>query len=97
MIISGGENIYSAELELALATHPAISEVAVVGVPDEKWGEIPRAYIVKKEETSLMEEEVIHYSKEKLASYKAIKEVLFVNQLPRNAVGKVLKQQLVEI
>lgn len=97
MIISGGENIYSAELELALATHSAISEVAVVGVPDEKWGEIPRAYIVKKEETSLMEEEVIHYSKEKLASYKAIKEVFFVNQLPRNAVGKVLKQRLVEI
>lgn len=94
MIISGGENIYSAELELALATHPAISEVSVVGVPDEKWGEIPRAYVVIKEGYELTEAEVIQYSKERLASYKAIKEVIFVDQLPRNAVGKVLKHHL---
>ena len=96
MIISGGENIYSAELELMLATHPKISEVAVIGVPDEKWGEIPRAYVVKNADVELSEEEIISYCKEKLASYKAVKEVIFVDQLPRNAVGKVLKTKLQE-
>lgn len=97
MIISGGENIYSAELELALATHPNITEVAVIGVPNEKWGEIPRAYIVKTEDSELTEVEIVAYSKEKLASYKAVKEVIFVEQLPRNAVGKVLKTKLEEM
>lgn len=94
MIISGGENIYSAELELVLSTHANVADVAVIGVPDEKWGEIPRAYIVATQEGSISEEEIIQYCKEKLASYKAVKEVLFVEQLPRNAVGKLLKQQL---
>lgn len=94
MIISGGENIYSAELELALSQHPAIAEVAVVGAPNEKWGEVPRAYIVKQADAELSEEEAIEFCKSKLASYKAVKEVVFVDQLPRNAVGKILKQQL---
>lgn len=94
MIISGGENIYSAELELALAQHPAIAEVAVIGVPNEKWGEVPRAYIVTKEGQQLTEDEAIAFCKEKLASYKAVKEVAFIEQLPRNAVGKILKTHL---
>lgn len=94
MIISGGENIYSAELELVLSTHPNVADVAVIGVPDEKWGEIPRAYIVATSEASISEEEIIHFCKEKLASYKAVKEVMLVEQLPRNAVGKLLKHQL---
>lgn len=96
MIISGGENIYSAEIELVLATHPSVADVAVIGVPDEKWGEIPRAYIVAKPNRTVTEEEIIQYCKEKLASYKAVKEVVFVDQLPRNAVGKLLKHQLKE-
>lgn len=94
MIISGGENIYSAELELALSQHPAIAEAAVVGAPNEQWGEVPRAFIVKNTGAELSEDEVIEFSKEKLASYKAVKEVTFVDQLPRNAVGKILKQRL---
>lgn len=94
MIISGGENIYSAELELVLAQHPAVAEVAVIGVPNEKWGEVPRAYIVIKEGQKLIEDEVIAFCKEKLASYKAVKEVAFIEQLPRNAVGKILKTHL---
>lgn len=96
LIISGGENIYSAELEMTLAQHPAIAEVAVVGVPNEKWGEVPRAFIVKAPEAALSEEEVIIFCKEKLASYKAVKEVIFVDHLPRNAVGKILKSTLKE-
>lgn len=94
MIISGGENIYSAELELVLASHPSVADVAVVGVPDEKWGEIPKAFIVRKPEKSVTEEEIMVFCKEKLASYKAIKEIVFVDQLPRNSVGKLLKHQL---
>jgi O-succinylbenzoate-CoA ligase len=94
MIISGGENIYSAELELVLSDHPGIAEVAVVGIPNEKWGEVPRAYVVTKPGISLTEQEVIDFCKEKLASYKAIKEVVFAEQLPRNASGKILKYQL---
>lgn len=97
MIISGGENIYSAELELTLAKHPNIMEVAVLGIPNEKWGEIPRAYVVKKADAELDEADVIAFSKQHLASYKAIKEVIFVDELPRNAVGKVLKTKLEEI
>lgn len=96
MIISGGENIYSAELELALSLHPEIADVAVVGIPNEQWGEVPHAYIVKAADASLSEEEVIAFCKEKLASYKAIKEVSFIDQLPRNAVGKILKSKLKE-
>ncbi|MGN7478173.1 class I adenylate-forming enzyme family protein [Solibacillus silvestris] len=97
MIISGGENIYSAELELILAQHDAIQEVAVIGRPDEKWGEVPVAYIVKKAEHDIASDEVIDYCKSRLASYKAVKDVVFVEALPRNAVGKILKMHLKEL
>ena len=94
MIISGGENIYSAELESVLAQHPAVAEVAVVGVPNEQWGEVPRAYIVANEGQLLTETDIISFCKERLASYKCVKEVAFIEQLPRNAVGKILKTHL---
>lgn len=94
MIISGGENIYSAELEAALAEHPAVAEVAVIGVPHEQWGEVPRAYVVLKEGQIVTEADIITFCKEKLASYKCVKEVAFLDQLPRNAVGKILKTHL---
>ncbi|MFJ7734427.1 o-succinylbenzoate--CoA ligase [Lysinibacillus sp. NPDC097231] len=94
MIISGGENIYSAELELALSTHPSVADVAVIGIPDEKWGEIPKAYIVAKPGASITEAEIIEFCKGNIASYKAVKEVEFVEQLPRNAVGKLQKHKL---
>lgn len=94
MIISGGENIYSAELEAVLIEHPLVAEVAVIGVPNEQWGEIPRAYIVPKEREQVTEEEIIAFCKERLASYKCVKEVIFMEQLPRNSVGKILKSEL---
>lgn len=97
LIISGGENIYSAEIERVLSEHPAIADVAVIGVPNQQWGEVPCAFIVKAADTSLTEEDAIAITKEKLASYKAVKEVIFVDQLPRNAVGKILKHRLKEI
>ncbi len=94
MIISGGENIYPAEIEEVLYTHPDILECAIIGVPDQDWGENVKAYIVLKQGTSLDKSAVIDYCAKKLASYKKPKEVEFIEELPRNAAGKVLKQLL---
>lgn len=94
MIISGGENIYPAELEMVIGRHPAVAEVAVVGVPDSTWGEIPRAYVVKKPGADLAEEEIFEICRKNLAKYKCVKEVTVVEALPRNAVGKILKKEL---
>jgi acyl-CoA synthetase (AMP-forming)/AMP-acid ligase II len=96
MIISGGENIYPAEVEAALYKHDAIFEVAVIGVPDEVWGESVKAYVVLKPGQSLTEEEVIEHCKAHLASYKKPKFVEFMNELPRNTSGKILKRVLRE-
>ncbi|HMK35441.1 MAG TPA: long-chain fatty acid--CoA ligase [Desulfomonilaceae bacterium] len=94
MIISGGENIYPAELEAVIQTHPSVAEVAVVGVPDDKWGEIPVAFVVKKPDAHLDPSAVVDLCKVKLAAYKCVKGVHFVDALPRNPVGKVLKTVL---
>lgn len=96
MIISGGENIYPAEIEEALYKHPKILECAVIGVHDEKWGESVKAVVVRKPEEQLTEQEVIEYCKMHLASYKKPRSVDFVDSLPRSAVGKVLKTVLRE-
>jgi fatty-acyl-CoA synthase len=94
MIVSGGENIYPREIEEVLLAHPGVADVAVVGEPDELWGESVKAVVVVREGASLDKEEVIRYCKAHLASYKKPRKVLFVKDLPRNASGKVLKQQL---
>lgn len=94
MIISGGENIYSAELEAVITLHENVLEAAVIGVPDPKWGEIPKAYLVAKTGQTVTEEEIFALCKQNLASYKCVKEVEFIEQLPRNAVGKILKMEL---
>ncbi|WP_078428094.1 acyl-CoA synthetase [Alkalihalobacterium alkalinitrilicum] len=94
MIISGGENIYPAEIEDVLYTHNDILEVAIVGVPDPQWGENVKAYVVLKPNKSLTEQEVISYCANRLASYKKPKHVEFIDALPRNASGKVLKYVL---
>lgn len=96
MIISGGENIYPAELEMIIGGHPSVAEVAVVGAPDSTWGEIPVAYVVKKPEADLTAEDILDTCRKNLAKYKCIKEVRMVDALPRNAVGKILKGQLRE-
>jgi len=94
MIVSGGENIYPREIEEVLYHHPKIQDVAVIGVPDQLWGESVKAFIVLKRGESMKEEDVIEYCKSHLASYKKPKVVEFVEVLPRNPSGKVLKTEL---
>jgi fatty-acyl-CoA synthase len=96
MIISGGENVYPAEVEDALYQHPGIKEVAVIGVQDPRWGESVRAIVVPKDGVSLTEQEVIEFTHDKLARYKQPKSVVFTDVLPRNPAGKVLKFDLRE-
>lgn len=94
MIVSGGENIYPAEVESALAGHCAVADVAVIGVPDDRWGEAVKAFVVLRETSSASAEELIAFARERLASYKLPKSVTFVDELPRNPSGKVLKREL---
>ena len=96
MIISGGENIYPAEVENAVFGHPAVAEVAVIGVPDDKWGESVRAIVVKKPGAEVSADEIIAYARQQIASYKSPKSVEFIDVLPRNASGKILRRQLRE-
>ncbi|MBW8740967.1 MAG: o-succinylbenzoate--CoA ligase [Streptomyces turgidiscabies] len=94
MIISGGENIYPAEIEDLLLAHPDIVECAVIGVADEKWGEVPRAVVVPREGTFLDADEVLAALSGRLAKYKIPKSVVIADQLPRTASGKLLKAQV---
>lgn len=96
MIISGGFNIYPREVEDAIMTHPQVAEAAVVGVPDEIWGESVKAFVVVKPGAALTEEHIIQCCKEHLASYKKPKSVEFRPDLPKNAYGKVLRKVLKE-
>lgn len=92
MIISGGENIYSIEVERVLAEHPAVTEVAVIGVPDEKWGEAVKAVVALDHDVP--EKELIAFARERLAGYKCPKSVDIVDALPRNPTGKIVKKDL---
>jgi acyl-CoA synthetase (AMP-forming)/AMP-acid ligase II len=94
MIISGGENIYPAEVESALFGHPAVADVAVIGVPDPKWGEAVKAIVVRKKGAEVTPEELIAFARERIAHYKAPKSVDFIDALPRNPSGKILKREL---
>jgi len=94
MIVSGGENIYPREIEEILYSHPRIEDAAIVGVPDSLWGESVKAFVVLKKGETLTEAEVVEYCKTHLASYKKPKSVEFVESLPRNPSGKVLKTLL---
>ncbi|NHM31969.1 acyl-CoA synthetase [Neobacillus terrae] len=94
MIISGGENVYSAEVEVVLYEHPAILEAAIIGVPDEVWGEAVSAVIVLKEGAEVEEQELRSFCRQRLAGYKVPRHIFFEKELPRNASGKILKYQL---
>jgi len=94
MIISGGENIYPAEVENALYAHPDVSDVAVIGVPDERWGEVPKAVVVRRPGSTLSEEELLAFGRTRIARFKVPGSVDFVHALPRNTSGKVLKREL---
>jgi fatty-acyl-CoA synthase len=96
MVITGGENVYSAEVEDVLFEHPAVAEAAVIGVPDPEWGESVFAVVVLRPGTAATADELITYSRSQLAKYKTPKGVAFVDALPRNAAGKVLKRELRE-
>jgi len=94
MIISGGENIYPAEVENAVFGHPDVAEVAVIGVPDDTWGEAVKAVVVLKDGAKQDAESIIAFARTKIAAFKSPKSVDFIAELPRNASGKVLKRDL---
>ncbi|HEY6523927.1 MAG TPA: acyl-CoA synthetase [Solirubrobacteraceae bacterium] len=96
MIVSGGENVFPAEVEDLLAGHAAIAEAAVIGVEDEKFGQRLKAFVVLRDGKELSEDEVKAYVKDNLARYKSPREVVFMDELPRNPTGKVLKRELQE-
>lgn len=92
LIISGGENIYPAEIEGVLTSHPKIMDAGVIGISDESWGQVPVAFVMQKEQVS--EEEIITFCSNKLAKYKLPKKVLFIDFIPRNASRKLLRKEL---
>jgi len=94
MIITGGENVYPAEVESAIYGHPAIADIAVIGIPDQKWGEAVKAVIVLKPGAELTENELIAHAREKIAGFKCPKSVDFIDALPRNPSGKILRREL---
>ena len=94
MIVSGGENVYPVEVENVLMTHPGVADAAVIGVPDDKWGEAVKAFVVPGPDTTLHEAELIGFARERLAGFKLPKSVDFLAALPRTPSGKVLKREL---
>lgn len=96
MIIRGGENISPEEVEDVLHCHPKIDEAAVIGIPDPDWGQVPRAVVVVKNKEEASEEEIMTYCRSRLAGFKRPRSVLFIDSLPRNPMGKVLKKELRE-
>ena len=93
MYISGGENVYPAEVEAVLHEHPRVDDAAVVGVPDERWGEVGVAFVVAD---GVAEDELLEWCGERLARFKVPKSVRFVGEIPRNGMGKMQKQELRE-
>jgi fatty-acyl-CoA synthase len=94
VIISGGENISSVEVEGTLLRHPAIQEVAIVGLPDEKWGEVPHAFVVLQEGASATEGDIIAFARDNMAHFKAPRGITFVSELPKTSTGKIQKYVL---
>jgi o-succinylbenzoate---CoA ligase len=97
LIVSGGENVYPAEVEAALATHPAVLEAAVVGLPDERWGSVPIAVIVIRQGDPVRDEDILAWAGEALARYKRPRRIIRVEHLPRTAAGKLLRRRVREI
>ncbi|MFW2830364.1 AMP-binding protein [Sphingomonas sp. ID0503] len=94
MIVSGGENIYPVEIENVMSAHPAVAEVAVIGVPHELWGETPRAFVVLRADFQASDSDLITFTRSMLARYKCPTSVIFKETLPKNASGKILKHEL---
>ncbi len=96
MIVSGGENVFPREVEDLLADHPAVADVAVIGVPDERFGQRLKAFVVRADGATVDEAALQEHVKQNLARYKVPREIVFVDELPRNPTGKVLKRVLAE-
>jgi acyl-CoA synthetase (AMP-forming)/AMP-acid ligase II len=98
MIITGGEHVYPSEVEAVISTHPAVLDVAVVGVDDPKWGEAVKAVVILKEGQSCTKKEIIDFCRGKMTAYKKPKSVDFISadQMPRTATGKILHRKLRE-
>jgi acyl-CoA synthetase (AMP-forming)/AMP-acid ligase II len=96
MIISGGENIYPSEIEALVGAHPLVKDIAVIGLPDEKWGERVHAVIVLHDGAKLKESDLVEWSKDRMAGYKRPRTYAFIaeSEMPRNATGKVLHREL---
>ena len=94
MIISGGENIYPAEVESAICDHPDVAEAAVIGIPDDKWGEAVKAIVVMKPGKAATSTDIINFTRERIAGFKTPKSVDFLEALPRNPSGKILRRNL---
>jgi O-succinylbenzoic acid--CoA ligase len=94
LIVSGGENVYPAEVESVLASHPGVAEAAVVGNPDERWGAVPVAFVVRRPGVEVSDQELSQLCATRLAGYKRPRRYIFVEQLPRNAGGKLLRRKL---
>ena len=96
MIVSGGENVYPAEVENAIFSHPGVADVAVIGIPSDQWGEEVKAIVVKAPGQEPTPEDIIAFTRERIAAYKAPKSVDFIEALPRNPSGKILRKDLRE-
>src|SRR3546814_13186079 len=94
MIITGSENVYPAEVESWIYGHPAVREVAVIGIPDPKWGETVKAVVVPKPGMTVEAEDIIAWARERIAAFKAPRSVTVIEALPRNASGKILRTGL---
>ena len=96
MIVSGGENVFPREVEDLISNYEGVDEVAVIGVDDEKFGQRLKAFVVLTDGKQASDDDLKAYVKENLAGYKVPREIVFLDELPRNATGKVLKRELVE-
>jgi acyl-CoA synthetase (AMP-forming)/AMP-acid ligase II len=94
MVISGGFNIYPSDLEAVMRKHPAVADVAVVGVPSQAWGETPVAYVVRQAGHTDSEEALLHWFSQQVGKTQRLSGLHFIDELPRNAIGKVLKREL---
>jgi fatty-acyl-CoA synthase len=96
MYITGGENVYPAEVERILRGHPAIEDIAVIGISDERWGEVGQAFVIPKKESALGAEDIIGFCNEHMAKFKCPKKVSFCEEFPRTSLGKVIKRELIK-
>ena len=94
MIVTGAENVYPIEVESALSEHPDVADVAVIGVPDPKWGETVKAVVVRRPGSELTADELMDWARDKIAGFKRPRSVDFADELPRNPSGKLLKRVL---